>query len=229
VQAPAPDMLDDPPVPMEMLRDAARVAGWPLPRRIRVAVAPGSVGPGSGTAPSRVIWGAVDGHCVLVVGDDDEAERWLERAVDSLGLERPLVIAPAVSLEQGRQAVSHAVALSNLLRSGPALPAQDVVRCEEHEVELLLALDRELSVSFSDRLLEPILILPAAQRDRMLATLAAWLANPGRPRAMADELHLHVQGVRYRLARLRELLGAALDDPQRRFELALALRVRHLA
>jgi DNA-binding PucR family transcriptional regulator len=84
-------------------------------------------------------------------------------------------------------------------------------------------------VSFSDRLLEPILILPDAQRDRMLATLAAWLANPGRPRAMADELHLHVQGVRYRLARLRELLGAALDDPQRRFELALALRVRRLA
>jgi hypothetical protein len=219
-------LLHDPPVPMETLRDAARLASWPLPRRIRVAVATGSVGPAAGVAPSRVVWGAVNGHCVLVVEDDEESERWLNRAVDSLGLERPLVIGPSVGPEQGGQAASHAVALSNLLSSGPALRTQDVMRCEEHEVELLLALDRELSESFSDRLLEPILALPAVQRDRMLDTLAAWLANPGRPRAMADQLHLHVQGVRYRLARLRELLGAALDDPQGRFELALALRVR---
>jgi PucR-like helix-turn-helix protein len=221
-------LLSDPPVPPETLRDAARVAGWPLPRRIRVAVATGLVGPADGMAPSRVIWGVVNQHCVLVVEDDDESERWLNRAVESLGLERPLVVGPSVSLEQGRQAASHAIVLSKLLSSDPALRTQDIVWCEEHEVDLLLALDRQLSESFSDRLLEPILALPAVQRDRMLDTLAAWLANPGRPRAMADELHLHVQGVRYRLARLRDLLGGALDEPQARFELALALRVRRL-
>jgi DNA-binding PucR family transcriptional regulator len=32
--------------------------------------------------------------------------------------------------------------------------------------------------------------------------------------------------VHYRLARLRERLGDRLDDPQARFELALALRYR---
>jgi DNA-binding PucR family transcriptional regulator len=37
---------------------------------------------------------------------------------------------------------------------------------------------------------------------------------------------VHVQTVRYRLGQLRELLGAALDDPRGRLELALALRVR---
>jgi DNA-binding PucR family transcriptional regulator len=31
--------------------------------------------------------------------------------------------------------------------------------------------------------------------------------------------------VRYRVRRLRELFGDALEDPDRRFELALALRV----
>jgi DNA-binding PucR family transcriptional regulator len=59
----------------------------------------------------------------------------------------------------------------------------------------------------------------------MTATLAAWLADPGRPQAMADRLGVHVQTVRYRLKTLRELLGDALDDPDERFELALALRV----
>jgi DNA-binding PucR family transcriptional regulator len=43
---------------------------------------------------------------------------------------------------------------------------------------------------------------------------------------MARALDVHPQTARYRLARLRELLGEALDDPDARFELELALRAR---
>ncbi len=46
--------------------------------------------------------------------------------------------------------------------------------------------------------------------------------------AMARALHLHPQTVRYRLTRLRELLGDALDDPDARFELELALTSRRV-
>jgi DNA-binding PucR family transcriptional regulator len=46
---------------------------------------------------------------------------------------------------------------------------------------------------------------------------------------MAADLHVHPQTVRYRLARLRELLGAALDDPEARFELEVVLRARSAA
>jgi PucR C-terminal helix-turn-helix domain len=221
-------LLHDPPVPPETLADAARLTGWPLPRRIRVAVAVGSPDPAPSATPSRVVWGPVNGHWVLVVEDDDESERWLARAADSLDLERPLVIGPAVGVERGRQAATQAIALSNLLRSDPLRPVPEVVRCEAHEVDLLLAVDVELSQSLSERMLAPLAGLTAVQRDRMLDTLEAWLANPGRPRAMAGQLHLHVQGVRYRLDRLRALFGDALDDPQGRFELAVALRVRRL-
>jgi hypothetical protein len=221
-------LLRDPPVPVGTLADAARVAGWSLPTRIRVAVAVGSPGPVANTTPSRVVWGPVNGHWVLIVEDDDESERWLGRAAAGLDLERPLVIGPAVSVEQARHSVTQAIALSNLLRSDPSQPAAEVVRCEAREVDLLLAVDVELSRSLADRLLAPLAGLTAAQRARMLDTLEAWLANPGRPRAMADDLHLHVQGVRYRLDRLRTLFGDALDDPQGRFELAVALRVRRL-
>ena len=38
---------------------------------------------------------------------------------------------------------------------------------------------------------------------------------------MAAELHVHPQTARYRIARLRELLGEQLDDPDARFELEL--------
>jgi DNA-binding PucR family transcriptional regulator len=37
-------------------------------------------------------------------------------------------------------------------------------------------------------------------------------------------MHVHPQTARYRIARLRELLGDQLDDPDARFELQLALR-----
>ena len=58
----------------------------------------------------------------------------------------------------------------------------------------------------------------------MRETLRAYLDHRGNAAAMAEDLHLHPQTVRYRLRRLRELLGDELDDPQARFELDLALR-----
>ena len=41
---------------------------------------------------------------------------------------------------------------------------------------------------------------------------------------MAAALDVHPQTVRYRLKQLRELFGPALEDPEARFELSLALR-----
>jgi DNA-binding PucR family transcriptional regulator len=58
----------------------------------------------------------------------------------------------------------------------------------------------------------------------MSTTLLAWLEHQGRTDAVARALHVHPQTVRYRMARVRDLLGDALDRPERRFELELALR-----
>jgi DNA-binding PucR family transcriptional regulator len=46
---------------------------------------------------------------------------------------------------------------------------------------------------------------------------------------MARALEIHPQTARYRLARLRELVGDELDDPDARLELELALRARAVA
>jgi DNA-binding PucR family transcriptional regulator len=60
----------------------------------------------------------------------------------------------------------------------------------------------------------------------LLETLDAWLRHQRHTPRIAEELHVHPQTVRYRLATLRELLGETIDTPQGRFELELALRAR---
>jgi DNA-binding PucR family transcriptional regulator len=58
----------------------------------------------------------------------------------------------------------------------------------------------------------------------MRETALAHLRHDGNAVAMATAMHVHPQTARYRIARLRELLGDQLDDPDARFELQLALR-----
>jgi len=52
----------------------------------------------------------------------------------------------------------------------------------------------------------------------------AYVRHQGKAAEMAAALHIHPQTARYRTARLRELLGDELDDPDARFELEIALR-----
>jgi hypothetical protein len=224
-------LLADPPAPASALAAAAREAVWPLPARVRVAAGRVDAAPSAddlAPAPDRVLAGAApDGRRALVVGDGPEAEAWLVRAGRALGLAAPLAIGPAV--EPARAAVSarRALALLDHVAAGGVAAAGDgaVVRCDDHEIALLLGAAPDLAREVARRRLAPLDALEDDARERMTATLAAWLADPGRPQAMADRLGVHVQTVRYRLKTLRELLGDALDDPDERFELALALRV----
>jgi DNA-binding PucR family transcriptional regulator len=77
--------------------------------------------------------------------------------------------------------------------------------------------------------LAPEIGLPDHDRERLLETLEAWLAHQRHTPGVAAALHVHPQTVRYRLGKLRELLGEALDDPDARLELELALRARRAA
>ena len=77
--------------------------------------------------------------------------------------------------------------------------------------------------------LAPLASETELSRERLGSTLDAWLRHRGRTEAVAKALHVHPQTVRYRLARLRELFGSRLDDPDGRFELELALRARRIA
>src|ERR671922_250140 len=88
-----------------------------------------------------------------------------------------------------------------------------------------LAADRGLADDLAASRLAPLASLPDGPRARLTETLRAWLDRPGQVQAVAAELGVHPQTVRYRLRQLRELFGTRLEDPEARFELALALRV----
>lgn len=72
--------------------------------------------------------------------------------------------------------------------------------------------------------LAPLAELTPNARTRMTATALAYVQHNGNAVAMARALNLHPQTARYRIARLRELLGEQILDPDARFELEVALR-----
>lgn len=81
----------------------------------------------------------------------------------------------------------------------------------------------------ADEVLAPLDAEPPARQQMLLETLEAWLDEQGSPTAVATRLRLHVQSVRYRIEQLREVLGPAMEDPDRRLQLHLAVRARALA
>jgi DNA-binding PucR family transcriptional regulator len=54
------------------------------------------------------------------------------------------------------------------------------------------------------------------------------LRHRGAASAAAEERHVHAQTVRYRVGRLRALLGPRIDGAEGRLELELALRARRV-
>jgi DNA-binding PucR family transcriptional regulator len=94
----------------------------------------------------------------------------------------------------------------------------------ERAGELLLRSDQRLAADLAAARLAPLAELPAGSRARLTDTLRVWLEEQGRLGPTAQRLGVHPQTARYRIGRLRELFGVALDTPDERFWLELALR-----
>ena len=84
------------------------------------------------------------------------------------------------------------------------------------------------AATLADQVLAPIDGEPEGRREMLTETLAAWLDEQGSPTAVARRLRLHVQSARYRIEQLRDLLGPAMEDPDQRLQLQLAIRAREL-
>lgn len=72
----------------------------------------------------------------------------------------------------------------------------------------------------------PLLDADARDGSDLLNTLHTFLEHDRRIAETARALHLHVNTLRYRVERISRLLGADLDDPENRFFVLLALRLR---
>lgn len=80
--------------------------------------------------------------------------------------------------------------------------------------------------ALAEETLAPLLQADARHSREYLRTLDAYLRSGGHLKSAAALLGLHVNTVRYRVARLQWLLGADLKDAEARFPIELAVRLR---
>jgi PucR-like helix-turn-helix protein len=198
----------------EAVEHAAELARWRLPKRLAVVALTGD-SPPRGLDPD-VLAGADPEGAFLLVPDPEGPGRAgaLRRSLDG----QAAAIGPTVAARDAHQSLRWA-------RMALALGDGGVINAHDHLPDLILLAERELAQALAADRLRPLLELPEPERQRLLETLRAWLDHQRHTPGVAAELHVHPQTVRYRIAKLRELLGAALETPDGRFELQMALRV----
>lgn len=102
------------------------------------------------------------------------------------------------------------------------------VRYSEAVLDRLLRRDPDLLDELVERTVVPLATYDAARNTELLTTLETYFDSGESPSRTAAALHTHTQTVRYRLGRVREITGLALDDAEDRLHLMLGLRGRRL-
>ncbi len=219
-------ILSEPPPGAELLAGLARAAGWVLPAQVAVAALGEGRPQDALVLPPGVLADVNRPDPCLLLPDPDGPGR---RAVIDRALRgRPAAIGPSVPLARAAMSLRWARQALALARAGVIPAARGPVRCDQHLSTLLILADEDLARALGNSRLAPLARLRAGQRDRIAETLLAWLQLGENAAAVAHQLHVHPQTVRYRLRQVHELFGDQLRDPERRFELQLALRVRRL-
>ena len=217
-------LMQDPPADPAAVEAEALAAGWALPGLVAAVFT-------DGDDPDRlalrlgveVIAAPLPpGVCALVPDPEAPGRRaQLEAAL----AERPAALGPALPWAEAGVSAARARDTVALVAEGAIeVPAPGLVAAADHSFELLLNADRRLARDLADDALAPLADESDGSRERLQDTLLEWMRHQGRTERVAEALHVHPQTVRYRLARLRELLGDRLEDPERRLELELALR-----
>lgn len=197
------------------LQAAADAARWPLPATVAVVSIDSTDGERlARTAGNGTIATVIDDATRMVVPSPATPGRLAHVTAVLAG--RRAALGPAVPLASAR--VSYRLSR----RALRLLPGDGLVHCDDVLLELVTGWEPGLMDRFAARELAGA----AGLREPELATLHAWLREQGQVVAAAAALHAHPQTVRYRMRKIREVFGAALDDPDARLRLELALRHR---
>lgn len=166
---------------------------------------------------SELLVTVVDGTGCIVVPDSTGPGR--AAALRVAAGDRPAAIGPELPLERLADSWRLAVATLSLGEDAGGLVAAD-----DHLSELLVVEAAVVVERIARRRLGSFDDLTPKARERMATTALAYVQHHGNAAAMARALGVHPQTARYRIGRLRELLGEQLDDADARFELEAALR-----
>ncbi|MFD7226352.1 MULTISPECIES: PucR family transcriptional regulator [unclassified Streptomyces] len=222
------------PVVMRLAPESAPAGNWALLARA-VLEELSSVG-----VPVLLGVRPVEGRVPLLLGLRTESERTavadrvataLRAGVERAGLERPGTQPPVVVVGVAGGWAAASAGLRHAAETATAaqgLPDRAWYDARRLDIDLLLWRLREHSdlAAFVDRAIGPLRAHDRTARPALLPTLEVYLAHAGRKAETARELHLNRQTLYNRLARIAELLGTDLDDPQTVLALSLALRAR---
>ncbi|MEU6810703.1 PucR family transcriptional regulator [Streptomyces sp. NPDC046831] len=182
----------------------------------------------------------VEGRVPLLLGLRAESERpvvadrvaaALRAGAERAGMRRPgaqppvVVVGVAGGWAAASAGLRHAAETATAAQGLPDRPWYDARRLD---IDLLLwrLRDHPDLADFVDRAIGPLRDHDHRAKPPLLPTLETYLAHAGRKAETARELHLNRQTLYNRLARIGELLGTDLDDPQTVLALSLALRAR---
>lgn len=226
-------ILADPPAPAEAVAEAARAAGWAVPSRVAVVALGEQRQPGADLAapvfPGDVLidWSRRE-PCLLIPDPDPDPNRGRIAAVTRALTGWAAAMGPVEPLDRAAASLHWARRALGLAERGIIDGRRELVRCDEHLATLLIFADEELAAALRAARLAPLERLRPAQRDRLAETLLIWLQHGCNANEVALQVHVHPQTVRYRLRQADDLFGDQLRDPDRRFELEIALRARRL-
>ncbi|MFF5006667.1 PucR family transcriptional regulator [Streptomyces phaeochromogenes] len=184
----------------------------------------------------------VEGRVPLLLGLRTESERVtvadrvaaaLRAGVERAGMQRPgaqppvVVVGVAGGWTAASVSLRHAAETATAAQGLSDRPWYDARRLD---IDLLLwrLRDHRDLAAFVERAIGPLRDHDNRSKPPLLPTLETYLAHAGRKAETARELHLNRQTLYNRLARIGELLGTDLDDPQTVLALSLALRARRL-
>jgi sugar diacid utilization regulator len=210
------------------LAAAAERADWTPPRTLTAVILPearvrgamASLDPRTLRSTEEVPGPASSGERVVLLVPDAEG-RSRPALLRSLG-EREAVVGPARPWEEVDRSYARALRAVQLGLTGEGPEPLDT---EGRLADLVLRADESALADLRAQALAPLADLGEGAREKLTETLRSWLLHHGRREAVAAELFVHPQTVRYRMGQLRELYGKRLEDPRTILMLTLALGV----
>ena len=212
----------------------AALADWRLPRRLAVVVLPADAGVAVRERLGRAgLVGERDSEVVAVIDatpSQGRRERMLRLLAGTAAVVGPAVDWPLVP-HSYRVARTLAVQEAAGRTAEPAQGEDDdgapsPILAADHLARVVLGAEPRVVTQLAERVLAPLDEVSEAKRAVLEETLLAWLTHWGQRAPIAAELGVHPQTVGYRVGRLRELFGEALEDPDARFDLEIVLRAR---
>lgn len=211
--------------PAAALLAAAEQAGWQPPVSLTAVLVPLAQTRGLATqfgqstlqlAEDLPGVDASEALAVLLVPDMAGPAR--RQLLSTLASRRALV-GPARPWMEVRSSYYRALRARDLLQT----TTTNAIDTDDHLVELVLGADLESAADLRARVLAPLNGLPPNTVERLTETLRSWVLHQGRRDAVAADLFVHAQTVRYRMGQLRELYGDRLSEPRTVLELTVAL------